>query len=63
MASSGSIEVGLVRCICDSATKTASAAKHLAKHGVVRLDEVEPLPKAFWIRSPSGVIQLISGSE
>lgn len=49
-----------------SATDTGAAAKQLAKHGVVRRDENEPLPaemKAFWIKSPSGIIHLISQSE
>jgi hypothetical protein len=66
MASSGSVERRLVRRICDSATETAAAAKHLARHGVVWRDEIEPLPaeiKAFWIKRPSGIIQLVSASE
>jgi hypothetical protein len=49
-----------------SATDTAAAAKHLARHGVVRRDEIEPLPaelNAFWIKSPSGIIHLISPSQ
>jgi hypothetical protein len=61
-----SIDFRLVRRICDSATETAAAAKHLARHGVVRRDEIEPLPaeiKAFWIKNRSGIIQLISASE
>jgi hypothetical protein len=49
-----------------SATDTAAAAKHLARHGVVRRDEIEPLPaemKVCWIKSPLGIIHLISQSE
>jgi hypothetical protein len=66
MAASGSIERRLVRRICDSATETAAAANHLARHGALWRDEIEPLPaeiKAFWIKSPSGIIRLISASE
>jgi hypothetical protein len=65
MASSGSIERRLVRRICDCATETAAAAKHLTRHGVVWREEIEPPPaemKAFWVKSPSGIIQLISKS-
>ena len=49
-----------------STTDTAAAANQLARSGVVRRDEIEPLPsdmKAFWIKSPSGIIHLVSQGE
>lgn len=39
------------------------AAAHLESHGVIRRDEIEPLPedfKGFWICSPSNTIHLIT---
>jgi catechol 2,3-dioxygenase-like lactoylglutathione lyase family enzyme len=40
----------------------AAAAEHLDAAGVVRRDEIEPLPKefqAFWISSPASIIHLV----
>lgn len=40
----------------------AAAAEHLKSAGVVRCDEIEPLPQgfqAFWISSPAAIIHLI----
>lgn len=42
---------------------TAAAAQHLAGAGVVRCDEIEPMPEgasAFWISSPSSIVHLVS---
>lgn len=42
---------------------TALAAQHLAVAGVVRCDEIEPMPEgasAFWISSPSSIVHLVS---
>lgn len=39
-----------------------AAAKHLKAAGVVRCDEIEPLPQgmqAFWISSPASIIHLV----
>ena len=39
------------------------AARHLAKQGVVRRDEIEQLPvgmKGFWVSNPSNIVHLIS---
>jgi catechol 2,3-dioxygenase-like lactoylglutathione lyase family enzyme len=39
-----------------------AASEHLKSAGVVRCDEIEPLPqgfKAFWITSPASIIHLI----
>ena len=39
------------------------AAEHLQSAGVVRRDEIEPLPEGFegfWIQNPAGIIHLIS---
>jgi catechol 2,3-dioxygenase-like lactoylglutathione lyase family enzyme len=39
------------------------AAEHLAAAGVVRCDEIEPLPdgfKGFWIANPASIIHLVS---
>lgn len=39
-----------------------AAAEHLKAAGVVRRDEIEPLPqgfKAFWVSSPASIIHLI----
>lgn len=43
-----------------------AAADHLARHGVTRRVEIEPLPDAvrgFWISSPSNIIHLIQTSR
>jgi catechol 2,3-dioxygenase-like lactoylglutathione lyase family enzyme len=40
----------------------ASASEHLQSAGVVRCDEIEPLPagfQAFWVASPASIIHLI----
>jgi catechol 2,3-dioxygenase-like lactoylglutathione lyase family enzyme len=40
----------------------ASASEHLKSAGVVRCDEIEPLPEgfqAFWVASPASIIHLI----
>jgi catechol 2,3-dioxygenase-like lactoylglutathione lyase family enzyme len=40
----------------------SAAAKHLEAAGIVRCDEIEPLPKgfqAFWISSPASIIHLV----
>jgi predicted enzyme related to lactoylglutathione lyase len=40
-----------------------NAAAHFKEHGIIRRDEIEPLPdnyKGFWITSPSNTIHLIS---
>lgn len=39
------------------------AAKHLSKAGVVRCDEIEPLPEGyegFWIASPASIIHMVA---
>lgn len=39
-----------------------AAAKHLKAAGVVRCDEIEPLPEgfnAFWVSSPASIIHLV----
>jgi catechol 2,3-dioxygenase-like lactoylglutathione lyase family enzyme len=39
------------------------AAEHLEKAGVVRRDEIEPLPEGyegFWIASPSSIIHMVA---
>lgn len=41
----------------------AAAARHLKAAGVVRRDEIEPLPvgfEGFWIASPAAIIHLVS---
>ncbi|WP_028110572.1 glyoxalase/bleomycin resistance/dioxygenase family protein [Ferrimonas futtsuensis] len=41
----------------------SDAAFYLAQHGVVRRDEIAPLPdgdKGFWISAPGGLIHLVS---
>jgi hypothetical protein len=43
-----------------------AAARELVVPGVTRRDDIETLPdsmKAFWIKSPSGIIHLVSESE
>lgn len=45
------------------ADDVAAAAEHLAAAGVVRCDEIEPLPEGFqgfWISSPASIIHLVS---
>jgi len=40
----------------------AAVAEHLKSAGVVRCDEIEPLPQgfqAFWISSPASIIHLV----
>jgi hypothetical protein len=40
----------------------AAASRHLEASGVVRCDEIEPLPEdfqAFWVSSPSAIIHLV----
>ena len=41
---------------------TSEASKHFNAAGVVRCDEIEPLPEgfsAFWISSPASIIHLV----
>jgi hypothetical protein len=43
-----------------------AAARHLAAAGVVRRDEIEPLPEGFqgfWITSPASIIHLVAKEE
>lgn len=44
-----------------------AASAHLKSAGIVRCDEIEPLPKgmkAFWVSNPASVVHLFSqGSE
>ena len=43
-------------------TDLAEAEQHLAAAGVVRCDEIEPLPEgfqAFWVSSPASIIHLV----
>lgn len=45
---------------------TAAAVRHLGAHGVVRCDEIEPLPEGldgFWIANPAGIVHLIARSS
>jgi len=40
----------------------AAASKHLNSAGIVRRDEIEPLPEgfqAFWVSSPASIIHLV----
>lgn len=40
-----------------------AAAAHLGRHGVVRCDQIEPLPqgfKGFWIADPAGIVHLVA---
>jgi catechol 2,3-dioxygenase-like lactoylglutathione lyase family enzyme len=40
----------------------AAASTHLADAGIVRRDEIEPLPagfEAFWVSSPASIIHLV----
>lgn len=44
----------------------AGASKHLEAAGVVRCDEIEPLPQglnAFWISAPASIIHLVCDDE
>lgn len=44
----------------------SEASKHLRAAGVVRCDEIEPLPEgfqAFWISSPASIIHLVCKHE
>lgn len=46
-----------------AASDVPAAAKHLANAGVVRCDEIEPLPEGyegFWIASPAAIIHLVA---
>ena len=48
---------------CDS---LETAARALSVPGIVRRDDIEPLPegmRAFWIKAPSGVVHLVSETE
>lgn len=54
-------EVWLEICTDD----VAAAAVHLARHGCVRRDGIEPLPdgfNGFWISAPPNVIHLIAAT-
>jgi hypothetical protein len=45
---------------------TAAAARHLEASGVVRCDDIEPLPpgsSAFWITSPASIVHVVSEPE
>ena len=45
---------------------TETAARDLAEKGVVRRDEIEPLPEGFdgfWITNPASVIHLVSSES
>lgn len=47
------------------AENEAAAKAHFAKNGVVRRDEIEPLPEGsdgFWIANPANVIHLVGSS-
>jgi catechol 2,3-dioxygenase-like lactoylglutathione lyase family enzyme len=44
----------------------SAAAEHFRKHGVIRCDEIEPLPpgfKGFWIMSPASIVHLVCEAE
>jgi len=46
-----------------SASDVQAATNHLKSAGVVRRDEIEPLPEGFegfWITSPASIIHLVS---
>jgi hypothetical protein len=41
----------------------AAAAKHLQDAGVVRCDEIEPLPEGFegfWISNPASIVHIVA---
>lgn len=43
-----------------------AAAEHLTAAGVVRCDDIEPLPqgfKGFWIANPASIVHLVSTSD
>lgn len=43
-----------------------AAAEHLASSGVIRRDEIEPLPdgfRGFWVSSPAQIIHLVQESS
>jgi catechol 2,3-dioxygenase-like lactoylglutathione lyase family enzyme len=45
------------------ASDIQAAARHLESAGIVRRDEIEPLPEGFegfWIASPASIIHLVS---
>ena len=44
---------------------TAAAAAHLGQMGVVRCDDIEPLPKSFkgfWVKNPADIVHLVAES-
>ena len=46
-----------------SASDIPKASEHLASAGVVRRDEIEPLPEnyeGFWIASPASIIHMVA---
>lgn len=46
-----------------AASDIPEAAKHLAESGVVRCDQIEPLPEGyegFWISSPASIIHMVA---
>ena len=46
-----------------AASDIPAASKHLAAAGVVRRDEIEPLPEnyeGFWIASPASIIHMVA---
>lgn len=48
-----------------SSPSKEEAAKYLSAYGIVRCDEIEPLPlelNSFWIKSPSSIVHLVSQS-
>ena len=43
----------------------AKAARHFEENGIVRCDEIEPLPDSFsgfWILNPGNIVHLVSGT-
>lgn len=45
-----------------STTDVQSAARHLTSAGIVRRDEIEPLPadfEGFWIQNPASIIHIV----
>jgi hypothetical protein len=43
-----------------------AAAEHLAKAGVVRCDEIEPLPEGFegfWISNPAQIVHIVNRGQ
>lgn len=48
------------------ATDLPAASAHLATAGVVRCDDIEPLPeglRAFWVSSPAAIIHLVCADD